>query len=156
MHTRRITLLLFLASAAFGQDMKPNFTGTWRVMSIKPGNGLSNGIEERIEQTDSTIAISTIEDKTTVLYRVVYPTNGQEIKTQHGRLTETNTGHWEGTRLILESTGTFKWGVGKNHGPHTTRFVLSLSDDGKMMEHIHNVGGDSRHDVESIAERVVE
>jgi hypothetical protein len=156
MHTRRITPLLFLALAAFGQDMKPNFTGTRRFMSVKPGNGLSSGMEERIEQTDSTIAISTIEDKTIVLYRVVYPTDGQEIKTQHGRLTETNTGHWEGTRLILESTGTFKWGVGKNHGPHTTRFVLSLSDDGKIMEHIHHVGGDSRHDVESIAERVVE
>lgn len=151
----RIFFPLFLALTAFGQDVKPNFTGMWR----RSAQGHSpNRFVERIEQTNSTIAITTIQDGTVIVTPRLFPTDGHETKMRRNRLSETRTGHWEGTNLILESTGSFPSYTGPHHGPWTTRWVLSLSNDGKTMKmSIRSLGDkDHRHDSEIVSEKIVE
>lgn len=151
---KTIGFLLLVASSALAQDLKPNFAGTWKLIG---GNRPvpANPILERITQTDSTISISGALNTETADLWVVYPTNGRETKKIRGRITETSSGRWEGTRLVLEVTRINRWGVAEYHGPHTTREILSLSDDGRIMtSKFHNLKDDPRLDVEFICKRV--
>ena len=135
--TGALVILAFLARA---QDMKPNFAGIWR-----PVGGVRNA-ETRIEQTDSTFAFAPATEG--AAHMIVYPTDGATTK-EHGRRKITRTGHWEGRDLILESTATFRF------RRRTTREVISLSEDGRVMKmSFRLVGGVSRDDHEAVFERV--
>ena len=111
---------------------------------------------ERIEQTNSTISLTTLQDGKVIGQIRLFPTDGQEVRTRRNRLSETRTGHWEGANLILESTGSFPWYTGPKHGPWTTRWVLSLSNDGKTMKTSIRDGKNRRQDSEIVSEKIVE
>jgi hypothetical protein len=141
MANRTLTVaLVILGSLATAQDVKPNFTGIWR-----PVGGTRNA-ETRIEQTDSTFAFAPAIEG--AAHMIVYPTDGRTTKEQ-GRRKITRTGHWEGRDLILESTGTFRF------RRRTTREVISLSEEGRVMKMSFRLaGGVSRDDHEAVFERV--
>jgi hypothetical protein len=92
----------------------------------------------QIEQTESTFAFRSLTPHQPALDWLVYPTNGKVITTKRtGHRSAEKTGHWEGQKLILESSG-------QGNAPwrrSVTREVISLSADGKTMTMaFHNVG----------------
>jgi hypothetical protein len=141
MVNRALTVaLVILGSLATAQEVNPNFTGTWKPV------GVTRNAQTRIEQTDSTFAFAPVTEG--AAHMIVYPTDGTTTK-EHGRRKITRIGHWEGRDLILESTATFRF------RRRTTREVISLSEDGRVMKmSFRLVGGVSRDDHEAVFERV--
>jgi DNA gyrase/topoisomerase IV subunit A len=151
-----VAILVILATSAFAQEAKPNFTGDWRWTICHPGSCPSAHIQQRIEQTESTVTIANTEDGVAKFSKSVYPTDGREITTHQGRYTGTNTGHWEGKILILQSTESFPAYTGPHHGPSTTQWILIMSENGQTMTtQMHNLADKNhRHDNDSTAQRV--
>jgi hypothetical protein len=140
-------VLLFLSSSVLAQDAKPNFTGTWEMVTgTRAGHAKTT---TRIEQTDSTFAISPILPGSVVVDPVVYPIDGTETKQKIGRRLVKRKGHWEGAHLVLEVAGRFR---GRQR---TTQQAIWFSYGGKIMNmSFHVIGGDPRRDYEFASERI--
>jgi len=145
---RRTIPIFLLALLAFGQDTKPDFTGTWQVVDKDPSHARP---KNEIKQAGTTLSIKHLLEGGQTTEWSVYPTDGTVKKTKEGRHTITRTGRWEGRKLILEETG-------PGNAPwrsSTSREELTLSDDGKILTlSFHAKSGDSRHDYKVEFERV--
>lgn len=143
---RKLTAaFVLLLSGAIAQDRKSNFCGTWNLVS-RPGTA-SAKVTDRIEQTDSTLAITRISVRSSGT--IVYPTDGREATEQIGRRKIKRSGLWEGDKLVLESKS--MWRLKER----TNREVLSLSDDGKTMRRtLHLIGAKRTPDQEFAFERI--
>lgn len=143
-----LVLLLSLFGVAFGQNTGPNFTGTWRPIRIALGP-VTGGLTQ-IEQSESTFAFRAIIPNEPVVW-TVYPTDGKVItRKRTGRKSDEKTGHWESGKLILESTG-------EGNAPwrrSTTREVISLSENGRIMTITFHIVSDPAHDYAIDYERV--
>jgi len=147
---RQTIPILLLALSAFGQETKPDFTGTWQIVHNNPSYAT---VRSEIKQADNTISIKSPLTVGQAMKWSVYPTDGTVKKTKERRHTITRTGRWEGRKLILEETG-------PGNAPwlsSTSREELTLSDDGKILTlSFHSKGGDTRHDYKVEFERVSE
>jgi hypothetical protein len=96
----------------------------------------------QIEQSESTISFRAIIPNEPVGW-TVFPTDGKVITRKRiGRKSNQKTGHWENGKLILEETG-------EGNAPwrrSTTREVISLSDDGRIMTIAFHIISDPTHD----------
>jgi hypothetical protein len=137
--------LIFLATTTSAQVVKPNFSGMWKV------TGSSANVKSvmQLEQTSTTLEMRPVMDGGAVAKWIAYPIDGTETAERLGNATFFRSGHWEGTTLILESRkNLYRKGL-------TTREVISLSEDGRLMKTgFHVIGGDPRHDYEMTSERV--
>jgi hypothetical protein len=143
-----LVLLLSLFGVVFGQNTRPNFTGTWR--SIRITLGPVTGVLTQIEQSESTIAFRAIIPNETVSW-TVYPTDGKVITTKRSwRKSDEKTGRWESGKLVLEETGpgNVPW------RRSTTREVISLSEDGRIMTIAFHIISDPAHDYAIDYERI--
>ncbi|HEY3742763.1 MAG TPA: hypothetical protein VGL53_23115 [Bryobacteraceae bacterium] len=124
MQSNLIAVLAAIASVAVAQQTsKPDFTGTWKVLA-ESGKSAETDI---IEQTGSTFTITPILASGNKIAPMVYPTDGTKRAQMVGAFKVLRTGHWEGTKLLLES---MRDGVSPEHGMVET---ISLSPDGKTI-----------------------
>jgi hypothetical protein len=145
MQQRLAGALIFLATIASAQDVKPNFSGTWKVTGSSP----NVKTVMQFEQTSTTLEMRPVLDSGHVAKWIAYPIDGTETAEKLGNATFFRSGHWEGTTLVLDSRkNLYRKGL-------TTREVISLSEDGRLMKTgFHVIGGDPRHDHEMTSERV--
>jgi hypothetical protein len=141
-----VPILVLLASLAFGQDAKPDFTGTWQIISRHPSDARP---KTEIKQAENTLSIKHLLDRGNSTDWAVYPTDGTVKTTKDGRHTITRTGQWEGRKLILKETG-------PGNAPwrrSTMHEELTLSDDGRTLTTFFSYN-DRSHDHTITSERV--
>jgi hypothetical protein len=144
--------LFLLAALPFvlqAEDVRPDFSGTWKAISITTGAVPDKSVAE-IKQTDSTFAIRTLVENGIRPGWSVYPTDGTVTKRGHGQRADTKTGHWEGKTLVLESTG-------PGNAPwrrSTTQELISLTEDGRVLKIRVHLPSDPSKDYEVSHERL--
>ena len=143
--SRLTVVLIMLAHSLSAQDARPDFTGTWKVVDAAPN---VTTVTE-IKQTTSTFAMRAVVNRTSANW-IVYPTDGTETKEKVGNATFFRSGHWDGTRLILESRKTLY-----RKGP-TIQEVVFRTEDGRIKTSFHVIGGDARHDYTLTSEKIKE
>jgi hypothetical protein len=147
MSARILTVAALLASVALrpaAAQGKTDFSGSWKINTEKSdpmgggmgggggggagGSGMANAVTT-ITQTATQLTIETkFGDQTRTTN---YSLDGKE-STNQGRMGETKSkAHWDGSSLVIQSTGSF-------NGPNgamafTSKEVRTLGDDGKTM-----------------------
>jgi hypothetical protein len=124
MHRAMIGLLLFTASA-FGQDAKPNLTGTWQ---YAPTPMARDREIDRIEITGPEVAISEKVGRADVIFTLYYRTDGKPPREDRFNAHTERTGHWEGQTLVLDTRF-----VPERMGSTTRHEEVSLSSYGKTL-----------------------
>lgn len=145
MTARILTMAALLASVALrpgAAQGKTDFSGSWKINTEKSdpmgggmgggGGGGGGGMANAVTTITQTATQLTIETKFGDQTRTTtYFLDGKE-STNQGRMGETKSkAHWDGSSLVIESTGSF-------NGPNgamafTSKEVRTLGDDGKSM-----------------------
>jgi hypothetical protein len=127
----KIAIILYVSVAA-AQSKKPDFSGIWKLSDF---SGKSSEID-KIEQTASTFTITPTLNSASLIEPMIYPTDGSERTQMVGAFKVVRTGHWDGTRLVLESR---RIEISREEGIVET---VSLSEDGRIMKRsFHNKDG---------------
>ena len=133
-----ILLTLALASAAMAQELKPNFSGTWK---FEPSPFAHDREVDKITHNEPDFAITEQVGRADVLYTLTFRTNGQPPKDPQNLSAIERTAHWEGKTLVIHCKFL------RSTDGSEKREELSLSDDGKTMtKRVHFTGAKTRPD----------
>jgi hypothetical protein len=140
MGRKLIISLLLIAFAAFADDAKPNFSGTWKLNAAKSDFGPMPPPDSRTDTVDhkdpvikESVAMSTGQGD--MSWDLAYTTDGKESKGSIMGSDITTTAHWEGTTLIVDSKANFGGSDMTLHG------TVVLSDDGKTLTRAVHISG---------------
>jgi hypothetical protein len=146
MRARFLTAAALLASVALRPAVaqgKVDFSGSWKINTEKSdpmgggmggggGGGGGGGMANAVTTITQTATQLTVETKFGEQTRTAtYFLDGKE-STNQGRMGETKSkAHWDGSALVIESTGSY---TGANGAMTvTSKEVRTLGDDGKTM-----------------------
>ncbi|HTP86464.1 MAG TPA: hypothetical protein VMJ34_05945 [Bryobacteraceae bacterium] len=133
MGRKLIISLLLLAFAAFAaDDVKPNFSGTWKLNAEKSDFGPMPGPDSRTDTIDhkepvvkESVAMSSSQGD--MNWDLTYTTDGKESKNTVMGSEMTSTAKWDGNTLVVDSKANFGGSDMTIHG------TMVLSDDGKTL-----------------------
>ena len=118
--------IVLLAASASAQD-KPNFTGTWAIVSEKEG---SRQPDQIVEQTATTLAIGHASEGGR--HRAVYKLDGTEnrnvISSHGGEIVTIAKASWTGDKLTITSATTYPDGRKRDD-----KQVWSLDAGGRLV-----------------------
>lgn len=142
MHRKLLLSTLLIAVAAFAQDAKPDFSGTWKLNAAKsdfgqmpPPNSRTDKIEHKEPQVKE--SVSMVSDQGEMQWDLTYTTDGKESKGPGigGQGEMASTAHWEGKTLVVDTKAKFQDSDVTIHG------TTVLSDDGKVLTRTAHVAG---------------
>jgi len=140
MGRKLIVAFLLLAFAAFADDAKPNFSGTWKLNAAKSDFGPMPAPDSRTDTIDhkdpvvkESVAMSSSQGD--MNWDLTYTTDGKDSKNEVMGSEMTSNGHWDGKTLVVDSKGNFG---GSDMTIHST---MQLSDDGKTLIRTAHMAG---------------
>jgi hypothetical protein len=140
MGRKLIISLLLLAFAAFADDAKPNFSGTWKLNAGKsdfgpmpPPDSRTDTIDHKDPVVKESVAMSTGQGD--MQWDITYTTDGKDSKNTVMGSEMTSNAHWEGKTLVVDSKATFDGNDMTIHG------TMVLSDDGKTLTRQAHITG---------------
>jgi hypothetical protein len=132
MGRKLIISLLLLSFAAFAQDARPNFTGTWKLNVAKsdfgpmpPPDSRTDTIDHKDPVLKQSVAMSSGQGD--MQFDLTLTTDGKESKNTIMGNDMVSNAHWDGKTLVVDSKANFG---GSDMTIHETQV---LSDDGKTM-----------------------
>jgi hypothetical protein len=140
MGRKLIVPLLLLAFAAFAEDAKPNFSGTWKLNvgksdfgQMPPPDSRTDTIDHKDPVVKESTSMSTGQGD--MQWDITYTTDGKDSKNTVMGSEMTSNAHWEGRTLVVDSKANFGGNDMTIHG------TVVLSDDGKTLtRQAHIVG----------------
>jgi len=140
MGRKLIISLLLLAFAAFADDAKPNFSGTWKLNAAKsdfgpmpPPDSRTDTIDHKDPQVKESVSMATGQGD--MQWDIVYTTDGKDSKNTIMGSEMTSTAHWEGKTLVVDTKGSFGGSDMTIHG------TMVLSGDGKTLTRQAHIAG---------------
>lgn len=135
-----IVSLLLLAFAAFAQDAKPNFSGTWKLDAAKsdfgpipPPDSRTDTIDHKEPVVKESVAMATGQGD--MQWDITFTTDGKDSKNEVMGSEMTSNAHWDGSALVVDSKANFG---GSDMTIHDSRV---LSADGKTMTRTAHIAG---------------
>ena len=140
MGRKLIISLLLLAFAAFADDAKPNFSGTWKLNAGKsdfgpmpPPDSRTDTVDHKDPVVKESTAMSTGQGD--MNWDVTYTTDGKDSKNTIMGSEMTSNAHWDGKTLVVDSKVNFNGSDMVIHG------TMVLSDDGKTLTRQAHMSG---------------
>lgn len=131
-----IVSMLLLAVAAFAQEGKPNFSGTWKLDAAKSDFGPLPPSDSRTDTiTHKDPVFKEAVDSSDQQYEATYTTDGKESKNTIMGYDMVSTAKWDGTALTIESKLDFGGTAIVLHG------TVTLSADGKVLTRKTHITG---------------
>jgi len=147
----RRAFFLFLAAAVVlpftaRAQAKPDFSGTWTLDTAKSdapmGRGGRGGAPGPITITQDASTLTQKRGEQTLAYKLDGSESSNEVQGRGGAQTVKAKAHWEGSKLIIESTREIQ-GFSL-----TTKEERSLSADGKEMT-VHTTASTPQGDIDN-------
>jgi hypothetical protein len=134
-----ISILLF-AFAAFADDARPNFSGTWKMNAGKSDFGTMPPPDSRTDTVDHKDpvmkeSVSMATGQGDMQWDLTYTTDGKDSKNTVMGSEMTSNAHWDGQTLVVDSKANFG---GTDMTIHQTAV---LSEDGKTLTRQVHIAG---------------